>query len=318
MRILLIPYAFGLGDLLRHEPLIRGIKQKYPGSEIIIFRSREQILKHTGLFTSPILSFSFDIIFNCCNDNRIIDFNFLKEKRDRYKEIRGYYSKDKATNQNAADEFLYKTDWDAGIREVNKRRRENQKNLSQWLCELCDVQTDYQTQYEVLTEEKEFAESYIKNITKPIIVLHLFSQGKLGKPFDNKCGFKDWPLENWVKIINQNKDYQFIIIGTEKDKEKLKYFIQNTYCLFSVNTLRNNLALIQGAKYFIGIDSIASHVAFALDIPSLVLYCELFKYSSIPINPRVSHILYSKEFDTVKNIKIKEVQKQFVKLIKIS
>ena len=70
--------------------------------------------------------------------------------------------------------------------------------------------------------------------------------------------------------------------------------------------------------FFVGIDSVVSHIAFSLNKPSLVLYCELFKYFSKPINPKVNHILFSKSDDNLNLINLEDVNKQFNKLIQIN
>lgn len=53
----------------------------------------------------------------------------------------------------------------------------------------------------ITDDEKQFANEFTREITKPIVVLHPKTRGKIGYPFDTTVGMKDVPLERFQQFI---------------------------------------------------------------------------------------------------------------------
>ena len=312
MNGLILPYAYGLGDIIRHEPLIRGIKEKYPEIKLSMYNARDGLLKNIpSLSFSNILSYRFDLIVNL---QEVHDFKFLHEKKYLWKELLGVTNEYKATNQAVYDDFRSYKDFCQPFDVLYKLREKVNKNLATWLCEICDIfPTDKRIHYYLSEEEIKFSEKY----TEGFILLHPKACGIMGPSFVDSVEKRNWDILKFKDFVSQNPQFQFIAIGSKEDYPVIKD-LEGPNCTLSIDSLRNNLALLTKAKYFIGLDSGPSHVAFALDVPSLVLYCGIFKHACTPIEPRVKHIMYHKDLDTIKNITVKEVQEQFEYLQKLN
>jgi hypothetical protein len=314
MKCLVIPFGTGYGDLIRHEPLLRGIHEKYGDAQICFYAPNADILKNIP-FVTPIniLNFRFDLIVNLDPD---FDFGFLYQKRSQWGEIIGITNPGQATNQQAYNLFNQNRDFDKGLDDLYKFRESHGKNLAYWLCDICNLspKDGFSTHYYPTEDELGEAFAVTQNMAKPLVIMQVKTRGRLGYPFQNRGDMKNWPIDRFKQFIEQNPEYQFIVVCSEAERPEIMQ-LESDHCMIYARGLRQNLALLYTADFFVGLDSVVSHVAFSVDTPSLVLYCGIFKHACYPIQPAVRHILYSKAVDNVLEITVEDVQTQFKQLV---
>lgn len=95
----------------------------------------------------------------------------------------------------------------------------------------------------------------------PYIVVHTTS----------RLESKDWPIENWVKLINQlHEQYpklHFLQVGQEKDAR----IVQPQTIFYDSPSLSHSANLIQNAEFYIGIDSGPAYIAEALNKQAFII-----------------------------------------------
>jgi ADP-heptose:LPS heptosyltransferase len=287
MRVLVIPWNQGMGDLVRCDPLLRGIKQKYPNCHLSVNAIKTEILSTNPYIDSFGCNGEYDLIYNCSEEEKF------------------------------PEDFKKLNQWELGFNEVYKLRKQNTINISEWLCKKCNIDPDDKKVHFYFKQENEiFAKEYLKNINKPLIVIHTISQGNV-MVYGHETN-RNWSFKNFIELINSlKKDFHFIVIGA-MNEINLKEISEKTNCDISLNSLLNNLALIKYSDYFIGIDSCPSHVAMACDIPSVVVHCDIFSYLCHPTNSRKNYQFVSNDCFTVETITVEMVYNAFLKLQKTS
>ena len=159
-RILVIPWALGIGDLVRHDPLLRGIKEKHPDSEIGLFALKNNHVMHYH----PCVHDTFfvwcsrcDYIYNCNPDGQGVLETILQDK-GKYQELFGYTGED----TEAIREFDSLRKWEDGFDVVYKRRQASSRNLSEWFCRICGVTpSDPEIQFFTSTESNEIGRAHV-------------------------------------------------------------------------------------------------------------------------------------------------------------
>jgi len=313
--------------LLRHEPLFRGIKEKYPDSHLAVFVNKNQEILSRNPFIDEIFQIwcsRCDYIYNCSTSNNSSILQTIISDAGKYKELIGFYSPNTGTNQIVIDEFLKLQQWDLGFDAIYERRKQHQTNLSEWLCKFCNIEPlDPKLRFYFKEEDEQFAKDYISKLDKPLVVVHPKSEGKIGLHItytDYKIskllepGNKDWQVDNFVRLINKIKDkFHIVVIGSKKDESILKEISNQTGCDIGLNTLFENLALVKHAKYFIGVDSCPGHVALTCDTPSVLIVCHVLYHVCYPVDPKVKH-QYVHEPNAVQGIDVDTVYDAFLKL----
>jgi heptosyltransferase-3 len=112
-------------------------------------------------------------------------------------------------------------------------------------------------------------------------------------------GLRDWKDEHWVRLIQyaiERWGVQIIEIGHVKPLAYEHPLLTN---LVGKTTLQETMKIIQGASFFIGLDSGPTHIANAFQIPALVL-CGAFKnfsiyhsYSGAYQNPEIARVVFN-------------------------
>ncbi len=87
---------------------------------------------------------------------------------------------------------------------------------------------------------------------------------------------KEWPLEQWRALAEMMKEHTIFWTGKEKrESEMVEKVIRGLpHCHNKVGLLgwHDFLKTLQGAQLLVGVDSLAGHLAAALDTPSVLLY----------------------------------------------
>jgi ADP-heptose:LPS heptosyltransferase len=78
---------------------------------------------------------------------------------------------------------------------------------------------------------------------------------------------KNWLTENWEKLVQNNPQYNFLQVGSQKDER-----IRGAVDLRMRHGLRETFALIKVVRAFVGVDSVFAHVAGAFETPAVVLF----------------------------------------------
>ena len=94
---------------------------------------------------------------------------------------------------------------------------------------------------------------------------------------------KNWPKENYIKLINLLKNCDIFLLGAKKDRESIQDIMLNTngnIHPFIDMSLLKVAALIKKSNLFIGGDSGLMHIADAVNTPIVALFG--------PSNPAVS------------------------------
>lgn len=329
-RILVIPWAYGIGDLIRHDPVLRAIKEKHPDSRIGVYT-----LKNYGVLKyHPCVNDQFTIWCSRCD--YIYNFNTtgcgwldtIKDDAGKYKELVGYHTLNTGTNPEEIKRFDEYRAWEKGFDWVLNLRRKNSTNLSEWLCRICNlVPSDPKIRFYLMPQAEILAKEYIKSIDKPVVLMHLFSEGKLGggKVITDrgeidlgKPDIKNWSIEKFRELIPKIKarGFEVLLIGAEKESAQIEELATATGARACLFPFFQNMALIKYADYFIGVDSGPSHVAMSFDVPALVIICELFLHAVQPVNSKVSHeFIYGNNPVSVEEVSVEMVETGFERLI---
>ncbi|MHC4622304.1 MAG: FkbM family methyltransferase, partial [Planctomycetota bacterium] len=129
------------------------------------------------------------------------------------------------------------------------------------------IDQPYRTTIWLQQEHADFVGRLLKelNVEAPI-VLGPFAQ----------YSFKNWSLQNWVKLMSDYKDHPVLVCGADKDAEEAEKLISltdhsNTHNLCGRTTLRQLAALLAGSRLYLGVDSAPAHIAAAVDCPQVVV-----------------------------------------------
>ncbi len=87
---------------------------------------------------------------------------------------------------------------------------------------------------------------------------------------------KEWPLENWQKLVAKLQNHPLIFTGKgEREKEQIDLIIQGRKgCINLADRLTwdEYTAILQDAKLLIGVDSVPGHLAACYGTPSVLIY----------------------------------------------
>jgi len=127
------------------------------------------------------------------------------------------------------------------------------------------------------TEDRKFAEDFLRGMPQPILAIHPGSGSET----------KNWPIENWIEFGNVVLDSDkfrgsLIIVSGEADQgrsNELETIWRNDRVQFARNLPLPVLAALLGHAIFVGHDSGISHLAAAVGAKCILLFG--------PTNPEV-------------------------------
>lgn len=139
---------------------------------------------------------------------------------------------------------------------VRKEAKENviQHNMSR----LGIKDYEYKGRFFLNTDEKEWGQAQVASLDKPILAICTRSKEPV----------KNWPLENWARLVESALDDFSIIQLGDISEPKLDGVIS----FAGKSTMRESAAILSHSDLFVGPDSLLMHIANGLEIPSVILF----------------------------------------------
>lgn len=274
MKILIIKLG-AKGDVVRTMPILLGIKEKYPNSEIHWLTKQESIeILETTPYINKILALpckineKFDILYN---------LDIEEEAAKIAKEIKadkkyGFcYNEGYVSSFNLPAEYYLNTLFD------DELKKNNRKTYQQMMFEAAELPYKKQHHPIYLTEkDKKYAEEFIKknNIdTEKLIGIHIGSSLR-------------WPSKAWheskiKEFIRKaiEKGCKILLFGGPDEIEKHKKITEELkkqdikiYQNDPKNSDKEFASLVNICKLMICSDSFALHISLALKKPTIALF----------------------------------------------
>jgi heptosyltransferase I len=189
----------------------------------------------------------------------------------------------------------------------------------------------------ILRNIKLASEALNMKITKDDISnkkVYLFSKSNLYIPKSSYIIFvigstwesRNYPKEKYVQVANILKKDCLIVWGNSKERQKAEWMSsESTYVKvlpkLSLDDLKH---VISNASLLIGNDTGPSHISWALNIPSIILFGptpveRMFQTSSnksLKSNSKINHLKLNKKDYSIKDISVNEIVKIAQTLIK--
>ena len=326
MRIAIVKLS-ALGDIVHTMFVLQFIKKHYPLSRVdwIVDKKFKGILEHNP------------------HINEIKSINLQKAKRDRsllvlireLSKVRSFGSYDIVIDfqgliKTAIVSKLLKSkkvigfDW-SSIREGMASLVYNQK---------VNIGYDQNT---ILRYKKLLCESLNIKITVEEILNkehYLFSKSLLSLPKKSYLVFvigstwesRNYPKEKFVKVANLLKKDCLVVWGNERERKKAEW-MQNKSSYITVMpqlSLDDLKYVIGNAILLIGNDTGPSHMSWALNVPSVLLFGptpveRLFQTNinkALKSNSRINHLKLNKKDFSIKEISVDEIVKIALQLLR--
>ena len=148
--------------------------------------------------------------------------------------------------------------FDSTYWELIVRKEKRQNIIEHNMFRLGIDKYDYKAAFYLSEEEKDWAKLETNQFDKPILAICTKSKEPV----------KNWPETNWAKLI-QNLKYKFSIIQLGDDREPT---FDGVHRYAGKLSMRESVAILSKANYFIGPDSLLMHIANGLDIPSTIIF----------------------------------------------
>ena len=134
------------------------------------------------------------------------------------------------------------------------------------------------TKDEILNKEKFLYFNKENQLEKPYITL------VVGASKENKI----YPKERFVELVNQLKEKTIIVWGNDEEFEFATYIAQNSQYAFvapkgNLDALKSTIA---NSKMVIGADTGPTHMAWALNIPSITIFGNTPEYRNTYITEK--------------------------------
>jgi heptosyltransferase-2 len=348
-KILIIKLA-ALGDVVRTTSVLKPLKTKYKNSKILwITEDNALEVLYNNPYVDEIIPYSqvyqlynshFDILVNLDLEIRALRLtkNLSAEKKF------GFFlnETDEIICSNESAEKWFK------LSHNDVLKRQNKKTYQQYMMEILEFKNlspkDYPIIINLTKEEKKFAEKFAKkfSITKNDLVIGINLGG------GDKWQKKEYPVEQTVELIkllvqssefrdkkvktkNKKTGVKVLLFGGEKEEErnkKIVYLVNNPLLIDTgcKNTLREFFSLINLCDILVTSDTLALHVALALNKKVVVLFgptsyneIELYGLGKKIVSPVKCVVCYNrtcdKKPDCMQLIKPKDIYDTILNLI---
>jgi heptosyltransferase-2 len=265
-----------LGDVVRTTPLLLGLKEKYPDSEItwITKSDSKEILEGNphikDILTIPLEGSigSFDILYNFDIEDEATS---LAQSIEANKKL-GFYSQDGFPMAfNLGAEYYLNTLFD------DELKKSNTKTYQQMMFEAAELEYKQQPCLIYLNDkDKRYAEDFVNS--NSIDTTHLIG---LNIGSSSRWPSKAWSQDRIIEFIFQanQKGYNLLVLGGPNEKEQISNLVSTVKSL-GVNVYQNDpdnlfkefASLINICSKIVCADTMALHVALALKIPTIGLF----------------------------------------------
>ena len=134
-----------------------------------------------------------------------------------------------------------------------------------------------------------------------ISITELLKQQGVNRRFVVFCPFstreqKNWTLRHWqqlAKLVNQQRDYDCVILGAPADTEFAQTMLGEHHNLFDLTgktSLRQAAALIKQATALVGVDTGLTHIGVVSNIPTIALFGSTCPY--LHTGSKVAKVIY--------------------------
>jgi heptosyltransferase-2 len=259
-----------VGDVLRTTSILPSLKDKYPKSHITwCTRKNAERIFNNNDFVNDIITIDEDAFFRLKIEKFDIVINLDTSKfssaiaSSADAKIRmGFLLNESGSvvpTSEAANKWLLMSAFD----DVKK---ENKKSYQQLMYEIIEIDSDVKPPFIYPSEKIRKAKS--EEFKKSGLDQKKYTIG-LNIGVGTKWPNKGWPIENWIKLIEnlKEKNFNLLLLGGKDEKNAMdllseKYpFLVNTKC---ENTINEFAAIVAFCNLVITADTFALHVATAL------------------------------------------------------
>jgi len=280
MKILIIK-GRAMGDVLRTTTLLPGLKRKYPKSYIswLVDEESVDLLRHNPLIDriiplrwQDILRFlkeEYQVLI--CLDKEIPSTALGTSIKSGQKFGFGLNIHGNLTIFNEASQYAYRLGLDDDLKFFK-----NKKTYQEIIYEGCEL--DYQKDryiFQLVEEDKSKAQKFVhtQKLKKERPWIGINTGG--GSSFETKR----WPRERFLELINlltKNRKATVFLLGGEKEKSLNRWIEDKADARVldtgSSNTLREFAGLLSLLDMVLTSDSLAMHLALALEKEVIVLF----------------------------------------------
>lgn len=246
-KVAIVMIEGGIGDTLLATPLIRGLRKKHPPEEwyLVLVAMYHEIFGYVDpqfndgdhlISTNP----NIDVLFSMrMNSNLYVNW---------------------ARNAN----IIYRQN-----PYIGSPQRFGPLHMAEIWCKIHEVEMDeLKLDYHITEQEEEQAKSLYSMIDNPAVIIHPFgAHNPINK--SKKTTNKDWEDVRWYQIVHWliNKGYDVIQVGAEGEPT-----FDGVFSLIGHVDIRETIAILKYADFFICIDSFILHAAKALEKIGVVLW----------------------------------------------
>jgi heptosyltransferase-2 len=283
MKVLISP-MYGIGDTLLITPAIKVLKKSRPDIQLTCLT-----------FQKP----AYDILFNNPYIDQLEFFPFLKKSKiegliyilknytGKFDVTLNFYPTNRLeynlfafftfSKERLGHSYIKKNFSQLNFLK-NKKIKESyhlhcvEENIK--LLEFLDIHCEDIPAMEIYLTEKEMEEGrkYLDSLSVKRIKIGIHTGSS---NFKNHY-HRRWPKEKFLELINELKDFDFILFGTEEEKEEnlfiLNNSIHNNVKLVENKTIREVAAIIKNLSLFLSNDSGLMHLASTVGIPVVAIF----------------------------------------------
>ena len=240
-----------LGDMVASEPILHRLNQKFKHTHITWITNK----KHFPVYENhPLID---ELV-----DQKYTLLSYLLQKSNPF---HYYYNLhlsgfriDKMTgisiSNTKADELG-----------INLSNYYEQHNLLEIALKLCDLEIE-DAQPRIYLDDIPHNTPF----EKPYWVIHCKSN----------AGLRDWTAENWQNLVIKIIDTWNVKVVEIGQVNPLNFTHENFISLVGQTSLSETIKIMNGATFFIGLDSGPSHIANACKIPGLILNGEFLNFKT--------------------------------------